>query len=138
MTSLLATWKKAKETKISKDGESEAILATENRAKRDGESERRHQQMGRGQEAQKNLKSMTSGDLCFFYHSGTKSRCVVGVVELAREWYADDDDGEGAVNVKAPRLSVVPVEDDVWKKICEMGDGFCGDGKEDRESSDES
>ena len=89
----------------------------------------------------------------------------MGVVEVVREWYADDDDGEGVVDVKAvgemrrfvdlkemegdkgikdfglfrqPRLSVVPVEDDVWKKICELGDGFCGDGKEDRESSDES
>lgn len=119
----------------------------------------------KNKQAQKNLKSMASGDLCFFYHSGTKSRCVVGVVEVVREWYADDDDGEGVVDVKAvgemrrfvdlkemkgdkgikdfvlfrqPRLSVVPVEDDVWKKICELGDGFCGDGKEDRESSDES
>ncbi|KAJ4888457.1 PUA-like domain protein [Raphanus sativus] len=101
---------------------------------------------------------MTLGDLCFFYHSGTKSRCVVGVVEVAREWYEDDDDegeGEGAVDVKAvgemrrfvdlkemkgdkgikdfvlfrqPRLSVVPVEVDVWQKICELGDGFSGDG----------
>ncbi|KAG2311028.1 hypothetical protein Bca4012_025495 [Brassica carinata] len=122
----------------------------------------------KNKQAQKNLRSMTLGDLCFFYHSGTKSRCVVGVVEVAREWYADDGEGEGAVDVKAvgemrrfvdlkemkgdkgivkdfvlfrqPRLSVVPVEADVWKKICELGDGFSGDdddddGKEDRESS---
>ncbi|KAJ0245933.1 EVE domain-containing protein [Hirschfeldia incana] len=116
----------------------------------------------KNKQAQKNLRSMTLGDLCFFYHSGAKSRCVVGVVEVAREWYADDD-GEGAVDVKAvgemrrfvdlkemkgekgikdfvlfrqPRLSVVPVEVDVWQKICELGDGFSGNGKEeDRESS---
>ncbi|CAH8296699.1 unnamed protein product [Eruca vesicaria subsp. sativa] len=115
----------------------------------------------KNKQAQKNLKSMTLGDLCFFYHSGSKSRCVVGVVEVSREWY-DDDEGEGAVDVKAvgemrtfvdlkemkgdkgidksfvlfrqPRLSVVPVEDDVWTKVCELGDGFVGDG---RESSDE-
>ncbi|ESQ51098.1 hypothetical protein EUTSA_v10023010mg [Eutrema salsugineum] len=120
----------------------------------------------KNKQAQKNLKSMTLGDLCFFYHSGTKSRCVVGVVEVTREWYSDDDDnGEGAVDVKAvgemrrfvdlkemkgeegikgfvlfrqPRLSVVPVEEDAWTRICKLGDGFCGDGKEDCESSDDS
>ncbi|KFK39975.1 hypothetical protein AALP_AA3G313600 [Arabis alpina] len=122
----------------------------------------------KNKQAQKNLKSMTLNDLCFFYHSGTKARCVVGVVEVSREWYSDDNDkGEGAVDVKAvgemrkcvdlkemkgdkgikdfvlfrqPRLSVVPVEENVWERICELGGGFCGDGKEeeDLESSDES
>ncbi|CAA0361522.1 unnamed protein product [Arabidopsis thaliana] len=123
----------------------------------------------KNKQAQKNLKSMTLGDLCFFYHSGTKARSVVGVVEVSREWYTGDDEGvegEGAVDVKAigemrkcvdlkemkgdkgistkgfvlfrqPRLSVVPVEEDVWNKICELGNGFCGDGKEDCESSDD-
>lgn len=123
----------------------------------------------KNKQAQKNLKSMALSDLCFFYHSGAKSRCVVGVVEVTREWYTDgdgdDNGGEGAVDVRAvgemrrfvdlkemkgdkgikdfvlfrqPRLSVVPVEEDVWKRVCELGDGFCGDGKEDLESSDES
>ncbi|CAH2051934.1 unnamed protein product [Thlaspi arvense] len=120
----------------------------------------------KNKQAQKNLKSMTLGDLCFFYHSGSKSRCIVGVVEVTREWYSDDDDGgEGAVDVKTvgemrrcvdlkemkehkgikgfvllrqPRLSVVPVEEDVWERVCELGGGFFGDGKEDGSSSDES
>ncbi|KAI5661199.1 hypothetical protein M9H77_20522 [Catharanthus roseus] len=96
----------------------------------------------KNKQAQKNMKSMRSGDLCFFYHSGSKSRRVVGVVSIVREWYTDDN-GEGAVDVKAvgemrkpvdlaeikkdkgmkdfglirqPRLSVVPVEKGVWKK----------------------
>lgn len=107
---------------------------------------------------------MVLGDFCFFYYFGMKLRCVVGVVEVVCEWYVDDDDGEGVVDVKVVGemrrfvdlkemkgdkgikdfvlfrqlwLFVVLVEDDVWKKICELGDGFCGDGKEDCESSDE-
>ncbi|XP_056855401.1 uncharacterized protein LOC108823421 isoform X1 [Raphanus sativus] len=47
---------------------------------------------------------MILGDLCFFYHSGTKSRCVVGVVEVAREWYEDDDD-EGEREGATSKLS---------------------------------
>lgn len=100
------------------------------------------------------LKSFKLNDLCFFYHSGTKSRRVVGVVTVVREWY--EDDSGGAVDVKAvgemrrvvdlkemkaemkdfkdfglfrqPRLSVVPVPVNVWNKICEMGNGYEGDG----------
>ncbi|CAN8257955.1 unnamed protein product [Cochlearia groenlandica] len=121
----------------------------------------------KNKQAQKNLKSMSLNDLCFFYHSGNKSRCVVGVVQVSREWYSDEDKGEGAVDVKAvgemrkfvdlkemkgdkgiikdfvlfrqPRLSVVPVGEDVWVRVCELGGGFCGDcKKEDCESSEES
>ncbi|XP_073271043.1 uncharacterized protein [Primulina huaijiensis] len=109
----------------------------------------------KNRQAQKNMKSMTLGDLCFFYHSGAKSRCVVGVVSVVREWY-EDDDGGGAVDVKMvgemkaavglaemkrdlngmefglfrqPRLSVVPVEKAVWDKVCEMGGGYEADGR---------
>ncbi|KAL1535268.1 thymocyte nuclear protein 1-like [Salvia divinorum] len=84
----------------------------------------------KNKQSQKYMKSMKLGDLCFFYHSGAKSRRVV---EVVREWY---DEGE-AVDVKAvgemraavglaemkkelkgvefalfrqPRLSVLPVE----------------------------
>lgn len=101
----------------------------------------------KNKQAQKYMKSMCIGDLCFFYHSGTKSRHVVGVVTVTREWY-EEGDGSGAVDVKAigvmktlvglaqmkkelkgvefvlfrqPRLSVVPVEVEIWEKICEMG-----------------
>lgn len=104
----------------------------------------------KNRQAQKNMKSMRLGDLCFFYHSGAKSRRVVGVVSVVREWY-EDDDGGGAVDVKMvaemnaavglaemkrelkgmefglfrqPRLSVVPVDKAVWDKVCEMGGGY--------------
>ncbi|KAL1535276.1 thymocyte nuclear protein 1-like [Salvia divinorum] len=93
------------------------------------------------------MKSMKLGDLCFFYHSGAKSRRVVGVVEVVRKWY---DEG-AAVDVKAvgemraavglaemkkelkgvefalfrqPRLSVLPVEKGVWERVCRMGGGY--------------
>ncbi|KAM0012434.1 putative EVE domain, PUA-like superfamily protein [Helianthus debilis subsp. tardiflorus] len=106
-------------------------------------------------QALKHLKSARIHDLCFFYHSGTKSRCIVGVVTVVREWYEDDDGVGGAIDVKAvgemrravdlkemkqevksnefglfrqPRLSVVPVPVDVWEKICELGNGYEGDG----------
>ncbi|XP_073023322.1 uncharacterized protein [Primulina eburnea] len=109
----------------------------------------------KNRQAQKNMKSMRLGDLCFFYHSGAKSRRVVGVVSVVREW-CEDDDGGGAVDVKMvgemkaavglaemkrglkgmefgmfrqPRLSVVPVEKAVWDKVCEMGGGYEADGR---------
>ncbi|CDP20397.1 unnamed protein product [Coffea canephora] len=111
----------------------------------------------KNKQAQKNMKSMRTGDLCFFYHSGSKARRVVGVVSVVREWYADDS-GDSAVDVKAvgemrrpvdlgemkkesglqgcglfrqPRLSVVPVEKSMWERVCEMGGGFEGDGRAD-------
>ncbi|KAK6916301.1 EVE domain [Dillenia turbinata] len=109
----------------------------------------------KNKQAQKNMKAMKLNDLCFFYHSGAKSRRIVGVVEVVREWYEDDESGGGCVDVKAvgemrnginlqemkresglkdfvlfrqPRLSVVPVGEDLWVKICEMGGGYEGDG----------
>ncbi|XP_010526981.1 PREDICTED: thymocyte nuclear protein 1 [Tarenaya hassleriana] len=120
----------------------------------------------KNKQAQKHLKSMTVGDLCFFYHSGAKSRCVVGVVEVTREWYTEDDGdggGDGSVDVREvgemrrfvdlkemkgdeglkgfvlfrqPRLSVVPVEEDVWIRVCELGGGFRGDGVDDEEDDE--
>ncbi|KAJ7967599.1 thymocyte nuclear protein 1-like [Quillaja saponaria] len=119
----------------------------------------------KNKQAQKYLKSMRLNDLCFFYHSGAKARRVVGVVTVLREWYSEDD-GEGSVDVKAvgemrkavdlkemkadgglknfamfrqPRLSVVPVPEDVWKKVCDLGGGYEGDGREgdDDDDSDE-
>ncbi|GMP61438.1 hypothetical protein CsSME_00023905 [Camellia sinensis var. sinensis] len=52
----------------------------------------------KNKQAQKNLKSMRLGDLCFFYHSGPKARHIAGVVSVVREWYEDDG---SAVNVRA-------------------------------------
>uniref|UniRef100_A0A7N0TNY2 EVE domain-containing protein n=1 Tax=Kalanchoe fedtschenkoi TaxID=63787 RepID=A0A7N0TNY2_KALFE len=110
----------------------------------------------RNKQAQKNMKSMKVGDLCFFYHSGRKARCVVGVVEVVKEWY--EDGGGGAVDVREvgemrrrvgleemkrdeglkgfemfrqPRLSVVRVSEEVWVRVCEIGGGFVGDGRVD-------
>ena len=42
----------------------------------------------RNHAAKLNLRAMRSGDLAFFYHSGT-GREIVGVVEVAREAYPD-------------------------------------------------
>ncbi|KAM1003034.1 hypothetical protein FF1_003346 [Malus domestica] len=108
----------------------------------------------KNKQAQKYLKSMKLSDLCFFYHSGAKARRVVGVVSVVREWYSERGD-DGVVDVKAvgemrrpvdlkemkgdqglkgfalfrqPRLSVVPVSEDVWMKICDLGSGYEGDG----------
>ncbi|GMQ01201.1 hypothetical protein CsSME_00047919 [Camellia sinensis var. sinensis] len=112
--------------------------------------------------AQKNLKSMRLGDLCFFYHSGPKARRIVGVVSVVREWY--EDGGGGAVDVRAvgemkrsvdlkelkgddglkgfglfrqPRLSVVPVPNDMWDRICELGGGFGESDDEEDDGGDE-
>ncbi|XP_060961516.1 uncharacterized protein LOC133031826 [Cannabis sativa] len=112
----------------------------------------------KNKQAQKHLKSMKQGDLCFFYHSGAKARRVVGVVKVSREWYSEkEEEDDVVVDVEAvgemrrlvdlsemkrdpglagftlfrqPRLSVVPVSMDVWEKVCELGGGFEGDGKD--------
>ncbi|KAI3989245.1 hypothetical protein MKX01_031531 [Papaver californicum] len=113
----------------------------------------------KNKQAQKYMKSMKLGDLCFFYHSGTNARRIVGVVPVIKEWYFTDKDGdkEGAVDVKEvgfmnnpvdlkemkveeglkgfvlfkqPRLSVLSVPTNVWDKLCEIGDGFTKEEKE--------
>ncbi|KAL9234561.1 hypothetical protein vseg_009419 [Gypsophila vaccaria] len=110
----------------------------------------------RNKQAIKYLKSMKLGDQCFFYHSGNKSRKIVGVVQVVKECY-EYEDGV-AVDVEAvgemrrevalgelkedevvrkvgfgllrqPRLSVVPVQEVVWERVCELGCGFDGDGR---------
>ena len=42
----------------------------------------------RNASAQKNMKGMRIGDLCFFYHTG-KERAVVGIVRVVKEWYPE-------------------------------------------------
>ena len=104
----------------------------------------------RNYQAAKNLKSMSNGDKCFFYHTG-KSKSIVGVVEVIREAFLDKTDKKGkfvSVTVKAlfrlnrevtlkeikkneyfrdfslvkqSRLSVMKVDLKYWKKICKMG-----------------
>ena len=101
--------------------------------------------------AASNMKAMKIGDLGFFYHSVDEKR-IVGIVEVAKEYYPDhtDESGRfGMVDVKTvkpmkrpvtlaeikaeprleklalvrqSRLSVVPIGDAEWKLICAMGE----------------
>ena len=104
----------------------------------------------RSHQAKNNLKAMRKGDLAFFYHSNI-GREIVGVVEVVREAYPDPSAESGdwvCVDMKArtamprpvtlaevkadprfadlalvrlSRLSVVPVSDEHWKMICQLG-----------------
>lgn len=104
----------------------------------------------RNHQACNNMKEMRVGDRAFFYHSiGEKS--VVGILEVAREYYPDPSDASGRFGmvdfralkpllrpvslaeikadgrldhialVRQSRLSVMPLDDDAWRIICEMG-----------------
>ncbi|HET6606950.1 MAG TPA: EVE domain-containing protein [Rhodopila sp.] len=104
--------------------------------------------------AKNNLKAMKKGDRAFFYHSNIGKE-IVGVVEVAREAYPDPTAESGdwvcvdmkavgpmpkavtLVDIKADpeladlalvrmsRLSVLPVSEAHWKKLCKMG-GYKG------------
>lgn len=99
--------------------------------------------------AQKHLRSVKKGDRIFFYHTGDE-KAVVGVAKAAGAPYPDPADKEGklyAVDVvpvrklphpvtlaaikadkwfadfaltRMPRLSVMPVTDEQWKRIESM------------------
>lgn len=101
-------------------------------------------------QAQKNMRTMSEGDLVFFYHSG-KDREIVGICSVVRGPYPDPSDESGRFclidlkaekRVKTPvtlasikaeerlahialvrqaRLSVMPIDDDAWKILYEMG-----------------
>jgi len=103
----------------------------------------------RNNQAQKNMRAMHQGDRALFYHSG-QQRQVVGLVEIMCEPYPDPDNETGKsvlVDVKAvetaphpvplkhikaepalteialakqPRLSVMPIPDAAWQKLCNM------------------
>lgn len=105
----------------------------------------------RNYQASNNMKAMRLGDLAFFYHSVNEKR-IVGIVEVAREYYPDPTDASGRfgmVDVKAlkpmdkpvtlaeikgepklqdlalirqSRLSVMPIDEDSWALICRMGE----------------
>lgn len=96
------------------------------------------------------LMAMKKGDLAFFYHSN-EGKEIVGIVEIAKEFYPDpsDESGKfGMVDVRAvkplpkpvtlaqvkateqlqdmallrmSRLSVQPVREEEWKLVCRMG-----------------
>ncbi|MGK2284676.1 EVE domain-containing protein [Pedomonas sp. V897] len=99
-------------------------------------------------QALRNMRAMAVGDRAFFYHTGNE-RQVVGIVEITRAFYPDPNDpASGLVDVKAvaplprpvtlaaikaepalaslalvrqPRLSVMPIDEASWARICEMG-----------------
>ncbi|HBR69647.1 MAG TPA: EVE domain-containing protein [Rhodospirillaceae bacterium] len=101
-------------------------------------------------QAANNMKAMKKGDECFFYHSN-EGKEIVGIVNVAKEYYPDPTDKEGRfgmVDVKAAkplprpvtlkdikatkslenlalvrqsRLSVCPVTESEWRVICKMG-----------------
>lgn len=103
----------------------------------------------RNAQAANNMKKMSKGDRALFYHSG-KQRAVVGIVEIVREYHPDPTDKSGKFGqvsvktvrslerpvtlaeikaepalqdlalVRQPRLSVMPVEADQFKRICKM------------------
>lgn len=105
----------------------------------------------RNYQAAANMKAMKKGDRAFFYHSN-EGKEIVGIVEIAKEYYPDhtDETGRfGMVDVKAAkalkkpvglaaiktrkdlknmalvrqsRLSVSPVSAEEWKTICALGE----------------
>lgn len=107
----------------------------------------------RNYQASNNLKSMKVGDLALFYHSGDE-RKIMGVVKVVKTYYPDPSDPSGRfgmVDVKAvkpfcrplslkeikederlqhlalvrqSRLSVMPIDEDSWGILTQMGD-FC-------------
>ena len=101
-------------------------------------------------QARNNMRAMKKGDLAFFYHSGDE-RQAVGIVKVVKEAHPDSTDGTGQwecvdvaavkalpqpvtlaeikatpalkamVLVKNSRLSVQPVTESEWRKVCAMG-----------------
>lgn len=104
----------------------------------------------RNYQARNNMRAMRQGDLAFFYHSG-KEKSVVGIVKVVKEAHPDSTDGTGLwecvdvaavtdlpspvtlaeikatpmlkamVLVRVSRLSVQPVTETEWRKLCAMG-----------------
>ena len=103
----------------------------------------------RNHQACNNMKAMKKGDRAFFYHSVNEKQ-IVGVVEVAKEYYPDPSDASGRFGmvdvtalhpvetavtladikaepalsefalVRQSRLSVVPVTAAQWKLLCRM------------------
>jgi predicted RNA-binding protein with PUA-like domain len=104
----------------------------------------------RNSQASANLKAMHKGEKAFFYHSG-EDRAIVGVVEVVHTYYPDPTDPTGRFGIvdfraRAPlktpvtlarikadprfahlalvrqaRLSVMPIDEKSWSRICKMG-----------------
>ena len=101
-------------------------------------------------QARNNMRAMTKGDFGFFYHTGDEKR-VVGIVKVVKEAHPELTDPTGQwecvdvaavtalprpvtlaeikaepklksmVLVRNPRLSVQPVSEAEWRKVCAMG-----------------
>jgi predicted RNA-binding protein with PUA-like domain len=101
-------------------------------------------------QARNNMRAMKKGDLAFFYHSGDEKRAV-GIVRVVKEAHIDSTDPTGQwecvdvaavkalanpvtlaeikatpslksmVLVRNSRLSVQPVTEGEWRKVCAMG-----------------
>ena len=104
----------------------------------------------RNYQAANNLRKMSIGDLCFFYHSNIGKE-IVGIVEIIKTAFIDPTDKEKkfvavqvrfkkALNkpvslenikkntnlnnlplIKQSRLSVMPIDTKSWKIILKMG-----------------
>lgn len=96
--------------------------------------------------AQKHLRSVKKGDRIFYYHTGNE-KAIVGIAKAAKNAYADPSGTGHVVDlvpvkrlrrpvtlaeikkdrrfaqlplVRVPRLSVMPIDDDVWDTIVKM------------------
>ena len=104
----------------------------------------------RNYQARNNLKKMSVGDFCFFYHSNIGKE-IVGIVKVIKKAFIDKTDKKkrflavqvrfvGKFNapislekikktkaishlplIKQSRLSVMPIDYKSWKIICKMG-----------------
>ncbi|NOT27092.1 MAG: EVE domain-containing protein [Acidobacteria bacterium] len=100
--------------------------------------------------AQKHLRGIRKGDRIFYYHTG-KEKAVVAIAQALSDAYPDPSDASGKLYaldvgpvqrlsspvtlasikadaafssfplVRMSRLSVMPVTDKEWKRICDMG-----------------
>lgn len=101
-------------------------------------------------QAANNLKAMQIGDLAFFYHS-VSEKSVVGIVRVVSPYVPDPKDGSGRFGmvdveavcplpdpvpldrikadpalselalVRQSRLSVMPIDEESWVRICILG-----------------
>ena len=104
----------------------------------------------RNYQAANNLKKMSKGDLCFFYHSNIGKE-IVGIVEIIKTSFIDPTDPlkrfvavqmrfkeklakpitlesikktkelKDLSLIKQSRLSVMPIDPKSWKILCKMG-----------------
>jgi len=103
----------------------------------------------RNYQAANNLKAMSVGDLCFFYHSVTDKK-IMGIVSVTKPYYPDPSDETGRFGmvdvgykesfltpvslktikyhphlqhlalVRQSRLSVMPIDQDSWDIILNL------------------